>query len=212
MREGSSLDRHPLTDRQQEILSYVATFTRDAGYPPTVREIGRATGLRSPRSVSQHLQALERKGFIHRGREKSRAIRVLDRPDSPVPAITGHAVSLAVQGRVSAGAASSVAEVPGGKYQVDRALFDGAGNFLMRVDGDCMVDTHILSGDLIVVSPEPGVRSGDVVVARVNGEVSVKRFEARGNVRRLVSDAGPIAVDGSVQIVGKVVGLIRSKL
>ena len=101
------MERHPLTDRQQEILEYVSSFTRDTGYPPTVREIGRATGLRSPRSVSQHLQALERKGFIHRGKEKSRAIRVLDRPDSPVPATGAHAVPLLVRGRVVAGEAAS---------------------------------------------------------------------------------------------------------
>jgi repressor LexA len=203
------LDKHPLTNRQQEILEYVAAFTRDTGYPPTVREIGRATGLRSPRSVSQHLHALEKKGFIHRGREKSRAIRVLDRPDSPVQPAGGHAIPLMMRGRVVAGQAVAAGDVPGSSYFVDRTLFSGTGNFLMRVEGDCMVDEHILSGDLIVVSPDPTVRHGDVVVARVNGEVSVKRYEASGNSHRLVSDAGPIALDASVQIVGKVVGLIR---
>jgi repressor LexA len=205
------LDKHPLTNRQQEILEYVASFTRDAGYPPTVREIGRATGLRSPRSVSQHLHALEKKGFIHRGREKSRAIRVIDRPDSPVPATGGPVVSLLMRGRVAAGEASGASPATGGSYLVDRSLFDGAGSFLMRVDGDCMQDMHILSGDLIVVSPESAAQHGDVVVARIGSETSIKRYEVRDGKRRLVSAQGPVALDGSVQILGRVVGLIRSR-
>lgn len=206
------MDRHPLTGRQQEILEYVSSFTRDTGYPPTVREIGRATGLRSPRSVSQHLQALERKGFIHRGREKSRAIRVLDRPDSPVPATGAHAVPLLMRGRVVAGDATGVADVPGTSFLVDRTLFEGAGNYLMRVDGECMVDTHILSGDMIVVSPGAAAQNGDVVVARINGETSVKRYDETGGLKRLVSDKGSVAMDTSAQIVGRVVGLIRAKV
>lgn len=206
------MDRHPLTGRQQEILEYVSSFTRDTGYPPTVREIGRATGLRSPRSVSQHLQALERKGFIHRGKEKSRAIRVLDRPDSPVPATNALAVPLLMRGRVVAGEAASTADVPGTSYLIDRELFEGAGNYLMRVDGECMVDTHILSGDMIVVSPGSTAKHGDVVVARINGDTSVKRYEESGESRRLVSVKGSVALDASVQIVGRVVGLIRARV
>lgn len=201
------MDRHPLTNRQQEILEYVASFTRDTGYPPTVREIGRATGLRSPRSVSQHLQALEKKGFIHRGREKSRAIRVLDRPDSPVPATGGHAVPLLMRGRVVAGEAAPNPDPAGTSYLIDRTLFEGTGNFLLRVEGDCMVDNHILSGDMLVVSPQRAAQDGDVVVAKVNGETRVKRYE-KG---RLVSSKGSVPIDATVQVVGRVVGLIRPR-
>jgi repressor LexA len=204
------LDRHPLTNRQQEILEFVSSFTRDAGYPPTVREIGRATGLRSPRSVSQHLHALEKKGFIHRGREKSRAIRVLDRSDSPVTATTDRAVSLLMRGRVAAGQSSGSTEATPTSYVVDRSLFEGTGNFLMRVDGNCMEDAHIVSGDMIVVSPDRDAKHGDVVVARISGETAVKRYEAEGSARRLVSSTGRVAFDSSVEIIGKVVGLIRS--
>jgi len=190
----------------------VSSFTRDTGYPPTVREIGRATGLRSPRSVSQHLQALERKGFIHRGREKSRAIRVLDRPDSPVPATGAHAVPLLVRGRVVAGEATAAAAVGGASYLIDRELFEGAGNYLMRVDGECMADNRILTGDMIVVAPGATAKNGDVVVARISGETSVKRYDETGGSKRLVSDRGSVAMDASVQIVGRVVGLIRAKV
>lgn len=206
------MEKLPLTLRQREILEYMGSFTRDSGYPPTVREICRATGLKSPRSVSQHLQALERKGYIHRGKDKSRAIRFLHRPDSLGSAGADSVVSLPLRGRVAAGPTTAANDVPGASYFVDRALFTGSDHFLMKVDGDCMVDAHILEGDFIVVNPDPGVRTGDIVVARVGSEVSVKRYEARGDGAYLVSQAGLMRIDGpgpQVQIVGKVVGLIR---
>jgi repressor LexA len=82
----------------------------------------------------------------------------------------------------------------------------------MRVDGGCMVDSHILAGDMIVVSPGTSAKSGDVVVAKINGETSVKRFEEKEGARRLVTSTGSTALDGSVQIVGRVVGLIRARV
>jgi repressor LexA len=188
------------------------TFTRDVGYPPTVREVCRATGLRSPRSVSQHLQALERKGWIHRGKDKSRAIRFLHRAEAGNPAAAERVVSLPLRGRVAAGHPATGAEAPGTSYFADRSLFGGPGNFLMRVEGDCMLDAHIVDGDLIVVSPTPHVGHGDVVVARVGAEVSVKRYEGRADGAYLVSRLGRVRVDARashVQIIGKVVGLIR---
>ncbi len=207
------MEKLPLTIRQKEILEYLGVHTRDYGYPPTVREICRATGLKSPRSVSQHLQALERKGYIHRGRDKSRAIRFLHRPDSLGANGSDHTVALPLKGRVAAGLAVNGNEVEGTSYYVDRALFSGDGNFLMKVEGDCMVDAHICEGDLIVVSPERAAASGDVVVARVGGEITVKRYEARGGSEYLVSQMGPVKIDAKgpqVQILGRVVGLIRS--
>jgi repressor LexA len=206
------MEKLPLTNRQKEILEFLGAHTRDLGYPPTVREICRATGLKSPRSVSQHLQALERKGYIHRGKDKSRAIRFLHRPDSLGPDIADGVVTLSLRGRVAAGRPVTGTDSPGADYLVDRALFNGPDHFLMKVEGDCMVDAHILEGDLIVVSPEPAVKSGDVVVARVGSEVSVKRYETREGCDYLVSQLGPMKIDSSapqVQILGRVVGLIR---
>lgn len=206
------MEKLPLTSRQKEILEYLGSHTKDLGYPPTVREICRATGLRSPRSVSQHLQALERKGYIHRGKDKSRAIRFLHRPDCLGPETGDSVVSLPFRGRVAAGRPSNAAEPAETNYFVDRALFNGTSNFVMKVDGDCMVDAHILEGDYIVVNPDPAVRSGDVVVARVGSELTVKRYEVRGGGDYLVSTMGPMKIDSKgpqVQILGKVVGLIR---
>ena len=152
------MERLPLTTRQKEILEYLELHTHDYGYPPTVREICRATGLKSPRSVSQHLQALERKSYIHRERDKSRAIRFLHRTESS--SSSGSAVSLPLRGCVAAGPAANAAGIADASYVVDRALFAGDGNFLMKVEGACMVDAHILEGDLIVVSPGRAAASG----------------------------------------------------
>lgn len=207
------MEKLPLTIRQKEILEYLGVHTRDYGYPPTVREVCRATGLKSPRSVSQHLQALERKGYIQRGRDKSRAIRFLHRPESMGTNPSDHAVALPLKGSVAAGLAVNGNAIDEGSYYVDRALFSGDGNFLMKVEGDCMVDAHILEGDLIVVSPDRAAASGDVVVARVGAEVTVKRYEMRGGNEYLVSQMGPIKIDSKgpqVLILGRVVGLIRS--
>lgn len=206
------MEKLPLTNRQKEILEFLGAHTRDFGYPPTVREICRATGLKSPRSVSQHLQALERKGYIHRGKDKSRAIRFLHRPDSLGPAPTDGVIALSLRGRVAAGQPVTGTESPGTQYLFDRALFSSPEHFLMKVEGDCMVDAHILEGDLIVVSPDATAQSGDVVVARVGGEISVKRYEVRDGGDYLVSQLGPMRIDADgfhVQILGRVVGLIR---
>jgi repressor LexA len=206
------MEKIPLTTRQTEILEYLGVHTRDFGYPPTVREICRATGLKSPRSVSQHLQALERKGYIQRGRDKSRAIRFLHRPEALGSDASDHTVALPLVGNAAAGSAAIGREVGETRFFVDRALFAGDGNFLMKVEGDCMADSHILSGDMIVVSPAHQAESGDVVVAQVGSEVTVKRYEVRGGNEYLVSQMGPIRIDpqgNQVQILGRVVGLIR---
>ncbi len=206
------MERRPLTSRQREILDFMESFTREHGYPPTVREICAATGLRSPRSVSQHLQALERKGYIARGRDKSRAIRFLHRN---VTANADDLVCLRLEGRAAAGSHGTSEATDSFCLRIDRQLVDGSNSFLLRVEGDSMRGAHIVEGDYIVVDPDPCVEHGDVVVARVGDETTVKRYEARsdgaylvpehdGRARMAVAAGGP-----NVQLIGKVVGLIR---
>lgn len=204
------MEKLPLTIRQREILDYLESFTRDAGYPPTVREVCKATGLKSPRSVSQHLHALERKGYIARGREKSRAIRFLYD--------TGDVVRLPLRGRVAAGFAGTTSETPDVVFSVDRALVKGDNAFMLRVEGESMIDAHIVEGDLIVVDPDATTTSGDIVVARIGQETTVKRYESNGPQRFLTAQNGNAPASsvevtndrGDVAILGKVVGLIRS--
>lgn len=209
------MERQPLTDRQREILDFLESSTRSVGYPPTVREICKATGLKSPRSVSQHLQALERKGYIERGRDKSRAIRFLHKTVTAGPSHEEDVVALPVLGRVSAGRPLGRSEDGERTLLVDRQLVESDKSFLLRVEGDSMIDASIREGDLIVVDPECGATDGDIVVAKVDEVMTVKRYEERGAGVYLVpenSGLHPIDISSrgvGVEIIGKVVGLIR---
>lgn len=209
------MDRQPLTSRQKEILDYLESFTQRIGYPPTVREICKATGLKSPRSVSQHLQALERKGYIQRGRDKSRAIRFLHKTVIAGSVIPDSVIALPVRGKVSAGQPLTASEDGERTFLVDRQLVEGDRSFLMKVEGDSMIDAHIMEGDYIVINPDPEVSSGDIVVAKVGGDTTVKRYEKRdGRVFLVPRNSGMTPIDVTargeeIKIIGKVVGLIR---
>jgi len=206
------MEKQPLTSRQREILDFMEAFTRDSGYPPTVREICAATGLRSPRSVSQHLQALERKGHIKRGREKSRAIQFLGASVTE----SDRVAVLPLVGTVSAGDPAAMVEESAAKYYLDREFADGDHSFLMRIEGNSMTGAHMLEGDMIVVNPDRIAESGDVVVARIGEDTTVKRFQVV-NGRTYLAPANPnmAAIDITdlgerVRIVGRVVGVIRT--
>jgi repressor LexA len=194
----------------------MVSFTEESGYPPTVREICKATGLKSPRSASQHLQALERKGYIQRGKDKSRAIRFLDkRPGAIRPALPENVVMLPVMGKAAAGYPSIAPAAPETAYAVDRGLFNGGKTFLLKVKGKSMVNAHIMEGDLVVVDPEPETVDGDVVVAMIDNETTVKRYETRSDGIYLAPEnheMSPIDLSSQsrdISILGKVVGLIR---
>ncbi len=192
------MERQPLTSRQQEILDYMEGFTLESGYPPTVREICKATGLKSPRSVSQHLQALERKGYIARGRDKSRAIRFLHKD---ISGTTSNAVSLP---QLSDGRPTDVS------FAVDRQIGSAEGSFVTLADV-AMEQANILVGDWLVVAPGASTSDGDIVVAATPGEVGVRKFErVNGSGRLVASGKNPVSAAASdVEIVGKVVGVVR---
>ncbi|MCH7548975.1 MAG: repressor LexA [Candidatus Krumholzibacteriota bacterium] len=162
------MEKQPLTSRQKEILELMESFLRDNGYPPTVREICKASGLRSPRSVSQHLQALERKGYIERGRDKSRAIRFLHAPING-GASSEEIVRLPLMGKVAAGATTSLASLDDATYCIDRHLVEGDQSFLMKVEGDSMLPA-LATGQYVLLTPSGNRRDplsrGDIVVVR----------------------------------------------
>jgi repressor LexA len=209
------MEKQTLTSRQKEILDYMESFTVELGYPPTVREICKATGLRSPRSVSQHLQALERKGWIERGRDKSRAIRFLHKSViMSGTALPENVISLPLKGKVAAGHPMMASEGCEVSYTMDRNLFEGGKTFVMRVEGDCLVGAHIVEGDLVVVDPDTEAGDGDVVVASIGDRTAVKRYQVRDGGAMLSSGNGDGHIDLSmhptgVRVIGKVVGLIR---
>jgi repressor LexA len=202
-----------LTERQQEILKLVRELTEVSGFPPTRAEIAERMGFRSVNAAEQHLRALEKKGAIEISSGASRGIRVKDgRPAGRL----GRLLELPVIGRVAAGSPMLAEEHVQGRYQVDPNLFTPRADYLLRVRGMSMRDAGILEGDLLAVHRTQDVRTGQVVVARLADEVTVKRFRRRGHAVQLLPenpDFEPIEVDlreDQFTIEGIAVGVIRN--
>jgi repressor LexA len=202
-----------LTDRQSEILKLIRELTEVSGFPPTRAEIAERMGFRSVNAAEQHLRALEKKGAIEISSGASRGIRVRDgRPASRL----GRLLELPVIGRVAAGSPMLAEEHVQGRYQVDPNLFTPRADYLLRVRGMSMRDAGILEGDLLAVHRTQEARSGQVVVARLADEVTVKRFRRRGHAVQLLPenpDFEPLEVDlrnEPLVIEGIAVGVIRN--
>src|SRR5712671_5754952 len=203
-----------LTDRQNEILKLIRELTEVSGYPPTRAEIAERMGFRSVNAAEQHLRALEKKGAIDIAEGASRGIRVRDGRAS---ARGGRLLELPVIGRVAAGSPMLAEEHLTGRYQVDPTLFTPRADYLLRVRGMSMRDAGILEDDLLAVHRTPEARSGQIIVARLADEVTVKRLRRRGHAVQLLPenpDFEPIEVDlrrDSMTIEGIAVGVIRNK-
>jgi repressor LexA len=201
----------PLTERQAQILRLVRELTEVSGYPPTRAEIAEKMGFRSVNAAEQHLRALEKKGAIEISSGASRGIRVRDGR-----ARTGRLLELPVVGRVAAGAPILAEENLQGHYQVDPNLFTPRADYLLRVRGLSMRDAGILEGDLLAVHRTEEARSGQIVVARLGDEVTVKRLRRRGHAVTLEAENpefAPIEVDlrrEPLAIEGVAVGVIRN--
>ena len=196
-----------LTERQQRVLDFIIDFMRAEGFPPTRAEICSALGFRSPNAAEDHLRALVKKGAIEMLPGTSRGIRPLNKSaPSGLPLI----------GRVAAGQPILAEEHIEQRYKVDPSLFRPRADYLLRVKGISMCDIGILDGDLLAVHRAREANSGEVVVARIDDEVTVKRFRRRGNIVRLLPenpDFEPIVVDLREQemtIEGIAVGVIRN--
>jgi repressor LexA len=194
----------PLTDRQAEILQFIRDAVETTGLPPTRAEICSALGFASPNAAEDHLRALERKGVIELTSGIARGIRLAEPP------------GLAVIGRVAAGHPILAEQHIQGRHQVDPALFSPRADYLLKVRGQSMRDAGILDGDLLAVHRTAEARSGQIVVARVHDEVTVKRLRRQGGRVELLPenpDFEPIVVDTRNEgfaIEGLAVGLIRA--
>jgi repressor LexA len=203
-----------LTDRQEEILRLIKDLTEVSGYPPTRAEIAERMGFRSVNAAEQHLRALEKKGAIDIAEGASRGIRVRDGRAS---ARGGRLLELPVVGRVAAGSPMLAEEHVTGRYQVDPNLFTPRADYLLRVRGMSMRDAGILEDDLLAVHRTGEARSGQIIVARLADEVTVKRLRRRGHAVQLLPENPefePIEVDlrrDSMTIEGIAVGVIRNK-
>ena len=198
----------PLTPRQAEILDLIKNNIAETGMPPTRAEIAKRLGFKSANAAEEHLKALAKKGFIEIMPGTSRGIRL--------PHEEQIETGLPLIGQVAAGEPILAQEHVEQYYQVDPNMFKPAADFLLRVRGDSMKNIGILEGDLLAVHKMQQARNGQVVVARVDDDVTVKRFEQKGNVIYLHAendDYTPIKVDLSCQsltIEGLAVGVIRN--
>ena len=205
--------RPPLTARQREVLDFVRHFMTRVGYPPTVREIGSHFGF-VPRSVFDHLKALERKGYLRRDPAKSRSLQLLDASLSP-SARTSSYRELPILGRVAAGQPLLSDQNIEGTSVVPQDWVNDDEAFLLKVQGESMIGAHICPGDQALVRRQSTAENGDIVVALLNDEATIKRilFRPDGIVLQPENPAmPPIEVkkgEKSFQIVGKVVGLLR---
>jgi repressor LexA len=204
-----------LTDRQSEVLRLIRELTEVSGYPPTRAEIAEKMGFRSVNAAEQHLRALEKKGAIDISSGASRGIRVREGAARSAGRL-GRLLDLPVIGRVAAGSPMLAEENVQARYQIDPNLFTPRADYLLRVRGMSMRDAGILEGDLLAVHKTPEARSGQIVIARLGDEVTVKRLRRRGHAVQLEPENPefePIEVDArseTLVIEGVAVGVIRS--
>jgi repressor LexA len=203
-----------LTKRQQEIFDFIKRYSAKYGYPPTVRDIGKAVGLASSSTVHAHLANLERIGLLRRDPTKPRALELLDRAAAGVQAgvQTFLQPGLPLVGQVAAGQ-PVVAEENIEEYIQTPAFAGGEdGEFLLRVRGESMKDAGIIEGDLVVVRAQETANDGDIVVALVGEEATVKRFFQESDHVRLQPENSAMEPIRSrdVRVLGRVVGLMRN--
>lgn len=173
-----------LTERQQEVYNFLKRFLETEGVPPTRAEISRELGFRSPNAAEEHLRALARKGAIEMMSGMSRGIRLLLETDNVASSNDDEfeqSEGLPLIGRVAAGQPIGSPEHIEDTYHVDASMFTPHADFLLRVEGESMKDVGIMDGDLLAVHSTKIARNGQIVVARVEDEVTVKRFERKGD-------------------------------
>jgi len=210
-----------LTKRQQEIFDFIKRYSAKYGYPPTVRDIGKAVGLASSSTVHAHLANLEKAGLLRRDPSKPRAIELLDRAienvrdtvESGVRSVVG-STGVPVLGQVAAGAPVLAEENIEDHIEVPPEAGGESGQFVLRIKGDSMIEAGILEGDFVVVRQQAEARNGEIVVAGIPGEeATVKTFTKQGGRVVLVPANARLAPmefpAGDVTIYGKVVTVMR---
>lgn len=213
-----------LSSRQREIYDYICTYTKTHGFPPSVREIGKAVGLASPSTVHMHLKYLEDNGYIHRDSNKPRAIEVVserqersDESSGPKLAnvsidVDANLISLPVVGRVAAGQPILAEQNIEENLSLPTSIVGDYSSFILRVRGDSMINAGIFDGDYIVVKEQKDAHNGEIVVALIDDSATVKTFYRERYRVRLQPENDtmePIYVKDPI-ILGRVTALIRS--
>jgi repressor LexA len=202
-----------ISDRQKQILDLINETVQRRGYPPSVREIGEAVGLSSPSTEHSHLSALVEGGYLRRDATKPRAIEVIDSGnDGELRRAPVRDVPLV--GRIAAGSPILAEEDIEEIFPLPTELVGNDPVIMLRIQGDSMINAGIFDGDLVVVRRQPDARNGELVAALINGEeATVKRFRREGDRVLLIAENPayePIVLTGGVEIIGKVVAVLRT--
>jgi repressor LexA len=199
-----------LTKRQQEVLDYVRQEVNRRGFPPSVREIGEAVGLSSSSTVHSHLTALESKGYIRRDPSKPRAVELLDYRDTASAVDYGRVREVPLVGQVAAGAPILAEENIEETMPLPEEMA-GESSFILRIKGDSMIEVGILDGDYVVVRQQDTADTGDIVVALLEDEATVKTFYKEADRVRLQPENASMEpiYTRDVRILGRVVSLFR---
>jgi len=231
------MPRDIISKRQLQVLAYIAEFSAAQGYPPSVRDIGEHVGLASPSTVFSHLTSLERKGFIRKEKDSARALIILDKgweilrergaltgmadvpgaspsgdADHPNNIISYQTINLPLVGEVAAGTPLYADQNITDTYTLPKQLVGDRGSFMLTIKGDSMIEAGINDGDYVVVREQPTADNGDIVVALLGDEATVKTFyREKDRIRLQPQNAAlePIYTR-DVQIIGKVIALLRA--
>lgn len=208
-----------LTERQEEILVFIQQYLHENGYPPTLREIGKKFGISSTFGVKRHLEALTKKGYLNILSNASRGISI-NREDAESSELINYSevnnnFKIPIIGRVAAGSPITAEENVEGSIVIDPMfLKKDDDSFALRVKGDSMIEAGVFEGDLVIISPKAIVKNGDMIVARVDDEVTVKIYENKNDIIKLLPQNKlyqPIIVanKNEFSVVGKVTGVVR---
>lgn len=204
----SEYTKKTLTQRQATILQFLNDYIENHGYGPSLRDISSYFRIKSPKNVTKHLEALQKKGFISRSPGVSRGIEVLDMTSS-----NKDSFRVPIVGRVKAGPTHLAVEEAGDYIELDKRFFKCENGFLLKVEGDSMIGAGIEEGDYILVDKAKEPLEGDIVVALIDGEATVKRFSRKGAMVILKpenSEMEPIRImGGDFSVAGVVVSIIK---
>lgn len=209
-----------LTDRQEDILIFIKEFLNENGYPPTLRQIGKQFGISSTFGVKRHLDALEKKGYLNVESNASRGISIIrDDEEFSLPAFIREDETgmnrIPIIGRVAAGSPIMAEENIEGTVLIDPSFINKAKDcFALKVKGDSMINAGIFEGDIVIVSPTITAALNEIIVARIDDEVTIKRYFYRGNEIKLLPENEkyrPITIksENEFSIIGKVTGVVR---
>ncbi|MDX1659896.1 MAG: transcriptional repressor LexA [Nitriliruptorales bacterium] len=209
-------DDTELTERQHQILEMIHRYVDEHGYPPSVREICDAVGLKSTSSVHAQLAHLEDKGFLRRDPTKPRALELGRDPDTMIDVRPEHTRNVPLVGEIAAGSPIVAEETVETMYPLPRDLVGEGTLFMLRVRGDSMIDAGVFDGDLVVVREQPSVERGEMCAALIDGEATVKFFRRTKDGGVFLDPANdayepiPVSEDSESKIMGRVVTVLRS--